>query len=116
MLRANNFIKWSAWTLCLALCLSLASQTFAQTSPKSQTPTSTTTSGISSMPRLGVQSFFITEDVMMQALEESGAPLIRIEQSWVGIEPVNTDPAQYNWTHTDDLFSRMAEKKLSPIV
>jgi hypothetical protein len=116
ILRANNFVKWSAWTLCLALCLSLAGQTFAQTNPKSQTPTATTTSGIGSMPRLGVQSFFISEDVMMQALKESGAPLVRVEQSWVGIEPVNTDPAHYNWTYTDGLFSRMSENKLSPIV
>lgn len=71
--------------------------------------------GVGDIPRLGVEAYGLDDDAVLQAVGESGVGFARVTVSWASIEPLNLDPALYNWAGTDALFSRMASRNIAPI-
>lgn len=67
------------------------------------------------MPRLGLESYGLNDNSVLQAVGESGIGFARVTVSWSSIEPVNVDPALFNWSSTDDLFSRLASQNVLPL-
>jgi len=113
--------RLTMFMLCLAFCLTLSASPLAQAEepnnkllPANNQPTYP--ASIESMPRLGIEALAIDHDAVLQGVADSGAGLVRVQISWASIEPVNTDPANYNWSAADALFARLAARNLSPLV
>lgn len=117
--------RLSLLALSLILCLGFAGPALADTPAagdsapqKSAGPTTVNgngPSGISSMPRLGLEILDTTSTVQQQTAQETGVGFVRIYFSWSRMEPNSTEPATYNWSSYDPLFLSLAQKGVGTI-
>lgn len=63
------------------------------------------------IPMFGVQMYGNTSDTSSfhPYLLESGASWLRVETSWNSVEPVDVDPAAYNWAAIDNILAAARE-------